>query len=100
MLKSYVNLGIAAATNNWAADTDVSAAASELTTALVTLRSQAQALSSNLQTVQIRQEFTKAMISTSNNSEKASSNTQATLKAVNTSNQHYAWLCGACVGAG
>ena len=36
----------------------------ELTASLVTLRSQSQALSSNLQTVQIRQDFTKAMINT------------------------------------
>ncbi len=44
--------------------TDISAAATELATALVTLRSQSQALSSDLQTVQIRQDFTKAMINT------------------------------------
>ncbi len=36
----------------------------DLTASLVTLRSQSQALSSNLQTVQIRQDFTKAMINT------------------------------------
>jgi flagellin-like hook-associated protein FlgL len=37
-----------------------------LSAALVTVRSQAQALSSNLQTVQVRQDFTKAMINTLN----------------------------------
>jgi flagellin len=58
------DLAIANSTNSWASDTDVSAAATDLTNALVTLRSQSQALSSNLQTVQIRQDFTKAMINT------------------------------------
>jgi len=58
------DLSIGNAANNWAADTDIAAAASDLTTALVTLRSQSQSLSSNLQTVQIRQDFTKAMINT------------------------------------
>ena len=38
--------------------------ATNLKTALTTLRSQAQSLSSNLSTVQIRQDFTKAMINT------------------------------------
>jgi flagellin len=41
-------------------------AGNDLTAALTTLRSQAQALSSNLQTVQVRQDFTKAMINTLN----------------------------------
>jgi len=59
-------LSIANAANNWAAVSDISTAASDLTAALVTLRSQSQALSSNLQTVQVRQDFTKAMISTLN----------------------------------
>ena len=40
--------------------------ATNLKTALTTLRSQAQSLSSNLSTVQIRQDFTKAMINTLN----------------------------------
>jgi len=57
-------LAISNSTNNWAAATDIDTAASDLTTALVTLRSQGQALSSNLQTVQIRQDFTKAMVNT------------------------------------
>ena len=38
--------------------------ATDLTAALTTLRSQAQAFGSNLSTVQIRQDFTKAMINT------------------------------------
>ncbi|HET7673916.1 MAG TPA: flagellin, partial [Gammaproteobacteria bacterium] len=50
----------------WATTTEIDAAADDLTAALVTLRSQSQALSSNLQTVQIRQDFTKAMINTLN----------------------------------
>ena len=58
------DLAISASANSWAADTDISAAATELTATLVTLRSQSQSLSSNLATVQIRQDFTKAMINT------------------------------------
>lgn len=58
------DLAVAGATNAWVNDADIATAAGELTAALVTLRSQSQNLSSNLQTVQIRQEFTKAMINT------------------------------------
>ena len=61
------DLAINTAANNWAAGTDISTASAELSTALTTLRSQAQALSSNLSTVQIREDFTKAMINTLNN---------------------------------
>jgi flagellin len=50
--------------NNWAAGTDITAASTDLTAALTKLRSQAQAFGSNLSTVQIRQDFTKAMINT------------------------------------
>ncbi len=57
-------LAIVASVNSWATDPDVAAASATLTTALTTLRSQAQAFSTNLSTVQIRQEFTKAMINT------------------------------------
>ena len=57
-------LAVAAAANAWAADADITAASTELTAALTTLRSQAQAFSTNLSTVQIRQDFTKAMINT------------------------------------
>lgn len=57
-------LSITNAANNWAADADITAAGSDLTAALTTLRSQSQALSSSLSTVQIRQDFTKATIST------------------------------------
>ena len=59
-------LSIANAANNWADSAAVTAASTDLTAALVTLRSQSQALSSNLQTVQVRQDFTKAMINTLN----------------------------------
>ena len=59
-------LSIANAANNWAASSDISTAATDLTGALTTLRSESQALSSNLQTVQIRQDFTKAMVNTLN----------------------------------
>jgi flagellin len=58
------DLAISNSANSWVAGTDISAAATQLTAALVTLRSQSQALSSNLQTVQIRQDFTKATINT------------------------------------
>jgi flagellin len=58
------DLAISASTNSWAGSADITAAGDNLKTALVTLRSQAQSLSSNLSTVQIRQDFTKAMINT------------------------------------
>jgi flagellin len=58
------DLAITGAANNWSSTTDIDTAASELSAALVTLRSQSQALSSNLTTVQVRQDFTKAMINT------------------------------------
>jgi flagellin len=59
-------LSINSAANNWTATTDINVAATQLSTALATVRSQAQSLSSNLQTVQVRQEFTKAMVNTLN----------------------------------
>ena len=57
-------LSITASANNWAAAADITAASSELTAALTTLRAQSQSFSTNLSTVQIRQDFTKAMINT------------------------------------
>lgn len=57
-------LTIANAAANWASDTNIAAASTDLTDALTVLRSQSQSLSSSLSTVQIRQDFTKAMIST------------------------------------
>jgi flagellin-like hook-associated protein FlgL len=57
-------LSISAASNNWAASSDITSASAQLTAALTTLRSQSQSLSANLQTVQVRQDFTKAMINT------------------------------------
>jgi len=59
-------LALNASSSSWATTADISLAAGDLTTALTTLRSQSQALSSNLQTVQVRQDFTKAMINTLN----------------------------------
>ena len=59
-------LAIGAATNAWVNPADMTQAANDLTASLTTLRSQAQALSSNLQTVQVRQDFTKAMVNTLN----------------------------------
>jgi len=57
-------LNITSAANNWASSADIAAAATDLSAALTTLRSQSQSLSSNLQVVQIRQNFTKEMINT------------------------------------
>jgi flagellin-like hook-associated protein FlgL len=50
--------------NNWGGTADITAAGTELTAALTSLRSQSQSFGSNLSTVQIRQDFTKAMINT------------------------------------
>jgi flagellin-like hook-associated protein FlgL len=61
---SNAALAINGATNNWSGSVDISTASAQLTAALTTLRSQSQALSANLQTVQVRQEFTKSMINT------------------------------------
>ena len=60
------NLSINTSQNSWAALTDIDLASADLTAALTTVRSQSQALSSNLQTVQVRQDFTKAMVNTLN----------------------------------
>jgi len=60
------DLAIGASQNTWANPADMTQASNDLTAALTTLRSQSQALSSNLQTVQVRQDFTKAMINTLN----------------------------------
>jgi flagellin len=57
-------LNIGNATGNWAASSDTDAASASLTAALTTLRSESQTLGSSLQTVQIRQDFTKATINT------------------------------------
>ena len=57
-------LAIGAAQNSWGGTADITAASTDLTNALTTLRSQAQAFGSNLSTVQIRQDFTKATINT------------------------------------
>jgi flagellin-like hook-associated protein FlgL len=58
------DLAINNATNNWADTAAITASADDLTAALTTLRSQAQSFGSSLSTVQIRQDFTKAMINT------------------------------------
>jgi flagellin-like hook-associated protein FlgL len=57
-------LAINNSANNWASTADITAASTDLSTALTSLRSQAQSFGSNLSTVQIRQDFTKAMINT------------------------------------
>jgi len=57
-------LSIAAAQSSWAGATDIAAAATNLTAALTTLQSQSASLSSSLSTIQIRSDFTTAMINT------------------------------------
>ncbi len=57
-------LAINASANNWSSNADIAAASAQLTAALTTLKQQSQSLSSNLQTVQVRQDFTKAMVNT------------------------------------
>lgn len=59
---SSSGLGIDAAANSFAADTDIDAASADLDAALTTLRSEAQTLSSQLGVVDARQEFTSKMI--------------------------------------
>ena len=49
---------------NWQTSSALDTASADLTAALTTLRSEAQTLSANLSTVQIRQDFTKATINT------------------------------------
>ena len=61
---SSTGLAINASANAWATTADIGNASTDLTGALSTLRSQSQAFGSNLSTVQIRQDFTKAMINT------------------------------------
>ncbi len=57
-------LSIANAANNWAAAADITAASTTLNAALTSLQSESQTLSSSLSTVQIREDFTKAMVGT------------------------------------
>jgi len=57
-------LNMNASNNSWGSTGDIALASTDLTNALTRLRSQAQAFGSNLSTVQIRQDFTKAMINT------------------------------------
>jgi flagellin len=57
-------LSIANAANNWAGSSDIAAASTSLSAALTALQAESQTLSSSLSTVQIRQDFTKAMVNT------------------------------------
>jgi flagellin-like hook-associated protein FlgL len=57
-------LGISASANSFQTDSDVTAALSDLTAALGTLRSQSVAFGSSLSVVQTRQDFTKATVNT------------------------------------
>jgi flagellin len=61
---SSSGLGIAAATNNWATTTDINNAIADLDSAKSTLRSDAQALSSNLAVINTRVDFTNNMVNT------------------------------------
>jgi flagellin len=61
---SATGLALNNSTNNWATTADIGLASTDLSSALTKLRSQAQAFGSQLSTVQIRQDFTKAMINT------------------------------------
>jgi len=58
------DLAIAAAANDWVADTDIDAAVTDMDAALTELRTQAKTLSSNNGVVSTRQEFTTEMINT------------------------------------
>ena len=57
-------LGVAASTHKFQVDGDITAALTNLTTALSSLRSQAANFGSSLSVVQTRQDFTKAMVNT------------------------------------
>jgi flagellin-like hook-associated protein FlgL len=57
-------LSVNASSNSWATTTDINSAGTDLSAALSTLRSQSQTLGSNLSTVQVRSDFTKAMVNT------------------------------------
>ena len=59
--------GAVANHNSWLVNSDIDASSALLTTALTSLRSESQTLSSNLSVVQIRQDFTKATINTLQN---------------------------------
>ena len=61
---SATGLAINNSSNNWGATADIQLASVDLTNALAALLAQSQAFGSNLSTVQIRQDFTKAMINT------------------------------------
>jgi flagellin-like hook-associated protein FlgL len=61
---SSSGLAIAAATNNWAADADIDAAATDLDAALATLRTNSAGLSSNVGIITARLEFSTSMINT------------------------------------
>jgi flagellin-like hook-associated protein FlgL len=58
------SLGIAAAAGNWATDTDINAAITNLDTASTSLRTESKNLSSNLAVVNTRLDFTSNMINT------------------------------------
>jgi flagellin len=63
------DLAINAAVNDWATGPDIESSSVQLTIALTFLRSQAQTLTASLLTMQIRADFTKAMINMLNSAD-------------------------------
>ena len=61
---STSGLNIADAAGNWASDTNIDAAGSDLDAAMNLLRSQTSTLASNMNIITIRQDFTSNMINT------------------------------------
>jgi flagellin-like hook-associated protein FlgL len=63
-LKSTGDLAIPAPVGSWATDANIQTSLDDITAALATLRTQAKGFGSSLATVQMRHDFTKAMINT------------------------------------
>lgn len=58
------DIHIAASTNNWVANTDIEAAIEDIDAAVTAMRTQASTFGSNLSVLEVRDTFTKDMIST------------------------------------
>jgi flagellin len=61
---SAAGLGLTDTTGDFASDTEIEGKLTDLSDALVSLRSQASSFGSNLSVIETRQDFTKSMIST------------------------------------
>lgn len=57
-------LGIAAAANNWALDTNIDAAVNDLSAATTALQTNSATMAANLSVINIRQDFTTGMVNT------------------------------------